>query len=561
MRAPTPERLSPRLLALFTLLAPAPAFAGWWDDFTRSPTWHMLQQLFIGLLVLFFGWLLAKFLSRGVYWALTKTEIDNKIAAALKLDLLLEGTDPKKSEDAVERFISKSVYYILMLLVVISALNFAGLTETAGSLRSFVDTVIENLPLLGKAVAILVVAWAAAWILRKIITGALKGVNADARLAQMSGGEAEKTPLSETAGSLIFWLVMLIGLAGAMEALQIEVVAGPLRNALNMIIEMVPVVAVAALIVLVGYVLGRIAQAVVSNLLSSMGFNGLMEKVQVDKLFGARKGSDVVGLAIFYIIIFQAVTVAVDRLGLDALSTALGGVLGRFWDLIPALLVSALILAVGVVAARVVRNIVEGLLTNVDFDGFLERMGVGVGRLGKPAEGEEDNGKVDRPSRLIGAIVQLVIILVATAQVLENLHLETWTSLVYRFLDYTLWNLLVAALIVAVGLMIGNYVKQLIAARAPEGEDGASTRWMATAARAAVLVFAVTMALQQLNVASDFVLVTFALLFGALCLALALAFGLGSREVASDIVKRQYDKNKKKNTPGGPGGPRSPLSR
>lgn len=553
---------SPRLVALLALLAPTPAFAGWWDDFTHSPTFQMLQHLFIGLLVLFFGWLLAKFLSRAVYWALTKTEWDNKLMAALKLDLLLEGRDPKKAEDAVERFFSKTVYYILMFLVVISALNFAGLTETAGSLRSFVDTVIANLPLVGKAIAILVVAWAAAWILRKIVVGALKGVKADDKLASMAGGRPEATPLSETAGTLIFWLIMLIGLAGAMEALRIEVLSTPLRNALNMVIAAVPQIAVAALVVLVGYVLGRVAQAVVSNLLASMGFNGLLTRFQADRLFGKRTGSDVIGLVVFYIVLFQAITVAVDRLGLDTLSVALGGVLARFWSLIPALLISAVILAVGLIASRVLRALVEGVLANVGFDAFLDRMGVSVGRLTTSpvvtADGEPaDEGKVDRPSRLIGAIVQLVVILVAVAQVLENLHLETWTVLVYRFLDYTLWNLLVAALIIAVGLMIGNYVRTLIAARAPEGEDGASTRWLAAGARAAVMVFAVTMALQQLNVAADFVLVAFALAFGALCLALALAFGLGSREVAGDIVKRQYDKNKKssKSVLGGPKGP------
>ena len=50
------------------------------------------------------------------------------------------------------------------------------------------------------------------------------------------------------------------------------------------------------------------------------------------------------------------------------------------------------------------------------------------------------------------------------------------------------------------------------------------------------------MALRHLEVAEDFVLMSFGLLFGALCLAIALAFGLGSREVAAEIVRRQYDK-------------------
>lgn len=59
----------------------------------------------------------------------------------------------------------------------------------------------------------------------------------------------------------------------------------------------------------------------------------------------------------------------------------------------------------------------------------------------------------------------------------------------------------------------------------------------------------VVMAVRQLEVAEDFVLMTFGLLFGALCLAAALAFGLGSKEVAGDFVKRHYDQRRKLTAP------------
>ena len=62
------------------------------------------------------------------------------------------------------------------------------------------------------------------------------------------------------------------------------------------------------------------------------------------------------------------------------------------------------------------------------------------------------------------------------------------------------------------------------------------------------------MAIHQLGVAEDFVLLSFGLMFGALCLAAALAFGLGAREVAGDIVRRRYDKARGDEGPGGPPG-------
>ena len=48
------------------------------------------------------------------------------------------------------------------------------------------------------------------------------------------------------------------------------------------------------------------------------------------------------------------------------------------------------------------------------------------------------------------------------------------------------------------------------------------------------------MAVHQLGVAEDFVLISFGLLFGGLCLAMALAFGLGARELAGEIVRKRW---------------------
>jgi hypothetical protein len=56
------------------------------------------------------------------------------------------------------------------------------------------------------------------------------------------------------------------------------------------------------------------------------------------------------------------------------------------------------------------------------------------------------------------------------------------------------------------------------------------------------VVFAAMVALQQLGVGAQLIAIAFGLLLGAVCLALALAFGLGGRDVASKILAREYDK-------------------
>jgi hypothetical protein len=156
----------------------------------------------------------------------------------------------------------------------------------------------------------------------------------------------------------------------------------------------------------------------------------------------------------------------------------------------------------------------------------------------------------------------IAAILIATVQALEKVELHNWAGYLDTFLSYSVTHVAVAMLIVAIGFAIGNYVRDLIQSRHDSDSDE-SVRWIASFARYAILVFAFTMAVHHLDVGPGFVLISFALLFGGLCLALALAFGLGSREVAGEIVRKQYDKAKRelgsKRPLGGGGSTPSPI--
>jgi hypothetical protein len=66
-------------------------------------------------------------------------------------------------------------------------------------------------------------------------------------------------------------------------------------------------------------------------------------------------------------------------------------------------------------------------------------------------------------------------------------------------------------------------------------------RALARLGRGGVILLAVFMALQELGIATDIVTTAFAILFGAIALALALSFGLGNRELAGEITREWYE--------------------
>ena len=523
---------------------PPPA-SDWWASIQSVLSTDALivgKQVLLSLLLFLGGWLVAKLISWGVYRGLCKTTFDNVLAAKLRLGVLVEGDAPAAKPSApnqLERGIANVVFYMLMLLVVVGVLQFAGLSQVAGPIQGLVDTVVQALPLIGKAVLILVIAYFAGLILSRLIRGALTVLRVDSRFAELGAVDTDpKTaaarPFSKAAGDVVFWLVVLAGLAGAFDALRITPISEPLHNALNRVIAVVPSVGFAALLLLAGYIVGRVVRVVVHNLLDSLGFNRLLERLGLARLFGASKPSAIVGLLAMAFIVFQASIAALNELGLVTLSGPLTAMMGRFWVLLPNLAVSALVVVVGVFIGRLLRGVAAATLRNLGFDALALR-------LGFPALAVRPD-RLGEPSELLGFAVQAAVVLLALAQACDNLELDTWAHYVNGALGYLLKHVLVALVIVAVGVGIGNYVRDIVRARGvvdvSTGLAEPQSRWLGEFARYAVLVLAFTMAIHQLEVAPEFVLLAFGLLFGGLCLAAALAFGLGARDVAGDLVRR-----------------------
>ncbi len=578
------------IAALLTVLVPALALAGppqpevaeqaarpgfftreWWLELlggvVSADALAMAWKLVLALLMFIAGWLVARVIAGVIYRVLRKTEIDNKLAKKLGVEMLLDERAKKPGdEDVLERGLSRAVFWLLMALVVVAVLDFAGLEQAAGPIQRLVDTVVQALPLIGKAIVILVVAYFAGYILRKVVSKAISVAGFDKRLASLdedageaqakdAGEEREQTPFSETAGQVVFWLVMVLGLAGAFDALQIRAISGPMSNVVNTVMGLIPIIGVAALVGVGGYVLAKVVRVIVTRALESLGFDKLVAKFKLDGLFGSSSPSRVLGWLAMALVLVQTVIAALDQVGLETLSAPMTDMMGQFWALLPALAISALFVVLGVVAGRLLRGIVQRALVGVGFDRLMDRLG-----FGQIAEREDELGK---PAGLVAFVVQVVVVLLAVVQGLDNLGLETWADYVDALLRFAVTRAAVALLIVGVGFVVGGYVRDLIEARqrgeqppVAEGEAAPAREpvWMAEFARYAVLVFAFTMAVHQLGVAEDFVLISFALLFGGLCLAGALAFGLGSRDLAGEIVRERYRKAKQDAGKPGPSG-------
>jgi hypothetical protein len=103
-------------------------------------------------------------------------------------------------------------------------------------------------------------------------------------------------------------------------------------------------------------------------------------------------------------------------------------------------------------------------------------------------------------------------------------------------------SVIAAIVIILVGIVIGGFVEGFIAASAGAVRGGRS---LARIGRASVILLSIFMALQELGIATEIVTTAFAILFGAFGLALALAFGLGNRDLAGEVTREWYERYKR----------------
>jgi hypothetical protein len=215
----------------------------------------------------------------------------------------------------------------------------------------------------------------------------------------------------------------------------------------------------------------------------------------------------------------------------QSLQRALDALIG----FIPNLIGFLVILLIGWLVARLVKALVTKLLEKVGLDRALSGSPAGV-YVERASPGAS-------PGRLIGAVTFWFIFLYAIAAAVGALKIPALTNFMSNVQNY-LPNVVAAVLILVVGLAVaglaGAFAQRML------GETSAA-RMVRTIAPTLILAIVVFMVLTQLKIAPAIVATTYIALIGMLAVAGALAFGLGGREVAADMLRDAYDSGRGEN--------------
>jgi uncharacterized oligopeptide transporter (OPT) family protein len=214
----------------------------------------------------------------------------------------------------------------------------------------------------------------------------------------------------------------------------------------------------------------------------------------------------------------------------DRLQTSFAEIFGK---IIPALLGAVVIIFAGYLLAKVLAGGVERALRRIHLTRMLQRAGV--------IQAVERSGTHVNPPRVVANLTFWLVMFAVILLAANALGLNYLANVVSTLVSY-IPSVIAAVVILLVGSVLGGFVEGLIAASSGAIHGGRS---LARIGRAGVILLSIFMALQELGIATDIVTTAFAILFGAIALAMALAFGLGNRELAGEVTREWYGRYRK----------------
>jgi hypothetical protein len=215
-----------------------------------------------------------------------------------------------------------------------------------------------------------------------------------------------------------------------------------------------------------------------------------------------------------------------------AMMTSLAAAMSLFFSAIPKILGFVVILVVGWFIASLIEKGVAALLRAVKFNDLANRSGFGdfVSKMGTQAD----------PAGLIGLIAKWFVRLIALVVAFDALGLPAVSDVLRQLL---LWlpNVVVALVVMVIGGLAARALSNLV--RGATAEAGiTNSDFLAKLASVMVWAFAIVVAVNQIGIATTLVNTLFMAFVGALALGAGLAFGLGGKDTAAEIVRNWYGK-------------------
>lgn len=470
--------------------------------------WDIFQPIIAAIAVFIVGWILALVIAAGIKKLLSAIGTNHRLSTAT-------GKTPD-----FERIVSKFVFWFVLVIALIAALNVLNIYSVSGPFSAMVTQVLVFVPNIIAAAVVGLVGWIIARLVRAGISNVLARTQLDERLSS----EVGVRPLSENIADIIYWLILLLFLPIVLSILGLNGLLIPVQNMVNDAVGYLPNIFIAGVIIFVGYILAKIVRGIVEGLVNSVG---LQQQAQKIGLFKQSNIGRVLGSFVFALVIITALIVAFEALGIETISQPATSMLNEIMYAIPNIIAAGLILIIAYVVSRFVANLVQDILS-----------GTGVDDVPAKFDLQRFLGTT-KISQVVAVLIVFFTMLFAISEAANRLGFDQISNLITIFIAFGA-NILLGAVILVIGFWLANVVANVV----QRGEYN-SSRWLGNLVRVLIMGLVLAMGLRAMGIADSIVNLAFGLTLGAVAVAFALAFGLGGRQPAERVLTDLIDKAKK----------------
>jgi len=309
---------------------------------------NKLPGILGALAVLFIGFFIAKIIKKLVVRLLRRTAIDEKIGQKMQTSV------------RIDEFIAKLVYYLIVLYTLLIVLNLLGAGDVLAPLQDMLSKFLGFIPniILGGIITF------AGYIIASIASEATGFLSERLEgFGNKLGLNAGSLDLSKLVKQIVFIVVFIPILIMALDTLNMSAISEPATEILGTLMNSIPKIILAVVILGVFFIIGKYAVAIVSELLRNLGLDNLSNKMGLNSVLGDSSLSGIIGNVALFFIMFMGVISAADKLELHQVQDILNNVM----HIAGKVFFGMIILMAGIF----ISNLVSDMLSKSEGNGYL----------------------------------------------------------------------------------------------------------------------------------------------------------------------------------------------
>lgn len=380
-----------------------------------------------------------------------------------------------------------------------------------------IDRVVATLILWGPRLLAALVILVVTHFVAKLIQRGITRIGTKAAWQKANVKQETSAEIWNQAGRLGYWVVWLFGFLIALQPLELGEVVAPLNSLLNEVGAFLPNLIGALAIFIVGFALSKIARGITENAIGVLQVERLLtqDEAKLAERTKARASlAMAAGVAVQILVLLPIALAAIDVLGITAVTVPLRELLATVLLAVPHVIAAALVLVIAFFIGRWVASMAESFLS-----------GLGVDQAGEAIGLSGDKFSLSRVSYHLILVAIMLFAVTEAARLLNFAMVSQIADEVVRLGG----RIAFGAAFIAATFVIARIVTKLLS------ESGATRA--ATPAGYVVIGLGAAMGLSFMGIATQIVTIAFAVTLGAVAIAGAIAFGIGGRETAHELLQ------------------------